>query len=83
LYAAMPPLTPSTIFLPARLIMIFPVGFHQKADILSQSAMSRAFAGASLCEASRRSENRASLRGWRYATIWALTEGKAWKRWNV
>jgi hypothetical protein len=25
--------------------MIFPVGFHQKADILSQSSMRRAFAG--------------------------------------
>ncbi|EFE06310.1 hypothetical protein CIT292_10433 [Citrobacter youngae ATCC 29220] len=59
--------------------MIFPVGFHQKADILSQSAMSRAFARAPVCEALRRSDNRASIRDRRYATMRTRKEGEAWK----
>lgn len=59
--------------------MIFPVGFHQKADILSQSAICRAFDRAPLCEALRRSENSTSIRRRCYATMRTREEGEAWK----
>lgn len=57
--------------------MIFPVGLHQKADILSHSIIYRAFDRDPLCEAPRGMDNRASIRRWRYATMRMRKGGEA------
>lgn len=57
--------------------MIFPVGLHQKADILSHSIIYRAFDRDPLCEAPRGMDNRASIRRWCYATMRMRKGGEA------